>query len=460
MPEFKKTLTAKWLKLSKITAMLVIMLLPFSAHADSPTITSIKSFGESTRIIDGTARDNLIDWGDTQLKSSSEIQIKSIGFSVYPHFNFVGGTLRWQLAGTFRPDTKISKVSIDLVSADQMVYHLVADISPEVNPTGWFLSTPDSLIGPKSLPWLFKTGAAKLHFVFTFKVAGKSDLKFDEPAILPNRTRLWILEQGDIEFSSAQKTDSAKPFSVPACDGKKLAAYRPSDEEVALHRNGMAPFSEYTFDTRPPGSWNFHLATMVDEKGNVVCYVSTIAAGEDTVLDDNRKQLITSIARNGYKPFLMGGKPVPAMVAEQVLEQERPERHIPLPDVPLNRIQITLDRAGCMNSCPSYRVEIFGTGLVIFRNRAGSNASKIHRYHIPLSEVKKLVSEMKATEIWSLRSKFRDQSFDGPTYRLKIDFGGEIHTIESYEGERDGMPGYVTDFENMIDRIGLSFKRL
>jgi hypothetical protein len=52
-----------------------------------------------------------------------------------------------------------------------------------------------------------------------------------------------------------------------------------------------------------------------------------------------------------------------------------------------------------------------------------------------------------------MRGSFRTNVTDLPTYRTALRFGTEVHTIEDYGGESEGMPKEVTEVENEIDAL-------
>lgn len=62
---------------------------------------------------------------------------------------------------------------------------------------------------------------------------------------------------------------------------------------------------------------------------------------------------------------------------------------------------ITLERVGCLGSCPDYKITIAGDGLVRYEGRAYVRIEGIHDRRIPARDVQKLVQ------------KLRDQDFFG-----------------------------------------------
>ena len=182
-------------------------------------------------------------------------------------------------------------------------------------------------------------------------------------------------------------------------------------------------------------------------------------SGEDPLpLNDQRRAFVTSLKAWRYTPFARGGLAMPVVVSEYINERETPDRHVPLPNVPLDKIQITLERQGCFGSCPGYTVHIDGDGRATYEGGGYVDVLGTHHYRIPPLDVAKLVESLRASDIWSLRRAYTAGITDNPTYMLTINMGEQEHRLEHDVGQMAGMPSTVSDFEEEVDKTAHSHK--
>ena len=251
----------------------------------------------------------------------------------------------------------------------------------------------------------------------------------------------------------------AKPASaakVTTCSAQQLLGATPSQVKIADHRRFDLPVIRYPFGTEFKSDawrWGFPLTLRVDAAGKVVCYELKDDFDRKLELNDARSAIIQGMLSRRYTPFLSEGKPAPAIVKEYVREEELPQKHIPLPDVPLADVHIGLQRTGCFGSCPSYKVDVFGDGRVVYEGDGFVDVEGRHAYRIPTSSVAGLVDSLRAKDLWSLRSSYNAAITDNPTYLLTLDIGGQSHRIEDYVGQWVGMPAAVSEFEDEVDKI-------
>lgn len=244
----------------------------------------------------------------------------------------------------------------------------------------------------------------------------------------------------------------ARAANVPACTKAELLTPVPEQSERDAHRQFKLPVLTYPFGTQLP-IWGVTAVVRVDETGAVTCYRLGDDFDYDAPLNPQRRQLLESLATWRYAPFLKDGKPAPAIVREWIDEQERPARHIPLPNAARERIKITLDRTECFGTCPSYRVEIRGDGLVTYTGRRHVDVEGEHVYKVPQVDVARLIASLSTKDIWSLRSEYVARITDMPGAQLTIQIGTETHSLKDYVGRYAGMPRAVNDFEQEIDNV-------
>jgi len=235
---------------------------------------------------------------------------------------------------------------------------------------------------------------------------------------------------------------------VPACTKAELLTPSPRESERDAHRRFERPVLNYPFGTKMQ-FWGVGISVRVDETGTVTCY----RVEDNAPLNEERRGLIRTLATWHYTPFLQDGKPAPAIVKEWIDEQERPERHVPLPNAAPERIRITLDRTECFGTCPSYRVEVRGDGLVTYTGRRHVDVEGEHVYKVPVVNVVRLIVSLHTKDIWSLRSEYVAPITDLSGVQLTIQMGNQTHSLRDYIGRYAGMPRAVNDFEQEIDRV-------
>lgn len=222
---------------------------------------------------------------------------------------------------------------------------------------------------------------------------------------------------------------------------------------MAAHRTFALPSLRYPFGTQPQGRWGISLTLKVDESGQVICYQMKDARGKNQPLNDQRRSLLAQLQGWRYKPFKQGNKKVKALFSELINEEEAPEKHLPLPEAPLDTLRIRLERGACFEDCPVYSVELSGDGHVVYRGVDFVDVVGEHRYQVPRDAVAGLLQKLRSGDLWSMRPRYVGQARGVPSIMLTIALGHDEHRIEDAGGAIVGMPVAVTDFEEAVDRV-------
>jgi hypothetical protein len=264
-----------------------------------------------------------------------------------------------------------------------------------------------------------------------------------------------ILHMG---FWAAQQATAGVPQAtvISECSSTQPPAFSPQDDEVRAHRRFVVPFISYPYDTKLSDEWGLIFTVRINEHGRVTCYKLKDEFGRTPVLNAERQAEIQELGTWQYAPFTRGGEAVSAVVSERVNEQEAVKQHVPLPQVPLSKVHISLERTGCFGTCPSYKVDIYGDGRAVYSGRGFVDVLGTHSYRISLDDVAWLVESLRGKDIWSLRPAYVAQITDNPTYVLTLDMGGTFHSLEDYVGESVGMPTSVSEFEGEVDKVAHS----
>lgn len=256
---------------------------------------------------------------------------------------------------------------------------------------------------------------------------------------------------GVLLSSCAQGPDDQRVQRVdwPVCSGDQLLGHVPGRNEVQAHRLTELPVLRYPHGTQKE-RWGLQLTVRVDETGSVVCYSGKDEFGGAQPLDETQR---AELAQLRYRPFVQDGKPVAAIVTEEVYEEERPERQVPMPQAPLEQVRIGLQRGACLGSCPEYRIEVHGDGQVVYEGLRHVAVQGRHVYRVPVEEVARLVESAREKDLWSMKPAYSAEITDHPGYTVTLEVDGQLHRIYDYVGRKAGMPRLVTEFEEEIDAV-------
>lgn len=128
-----------------------------------------------------------------------------------------------------------------------------------------------------------------------------------------------------------------------------------------------------------------------------------------------------------------------------------PAIHTAIPTGPIETVRIALERSGCFGTCPSYHVEIRGTGEVLFHSDGFVTFPGDHRTRVSPQVVQCLLSNFRTVDFWSLDPEYAANVTDLPTYRVSLTIGGQTKVLTDYAGQSVGMPPEVTALEQAID---------
>lgn len=118
-----------------------------------------------------------------------------------------------------------------------------------------------------------------------------------------------------------------------------------------------------------------------------------------------------------------------------------------------NSLRMGLTRTGCYGSCPTYSVEVKGTGEVDFLGESNVLVKGRHGAHIPKQLVRDLVTYFEDANYFSLKDEYVAPITDHPAYMTWIEFDGRKKSVLDYAGVSVGMPRAVEDLERAIDEF-------
>lgn len=129
-----------------------------------------------------------------------------------------------------------------------------------------------------------------------------------------------------------------------------------------------------------------------------------------------------------------------------------PAHHINIPDGPIDGVRIVLERAECFGTCPSYRVELRGTGDVLFKGEGFVTFAGDHQTRVSPQVIECLLQDFRIADFWSLDPEYVANVTDLPTYKVSLTVGGKTKVLTDYAGQSVGMPAAVTALEEAIDQ--------
>ncbi len=195
-----------------------------------------------------------------------------------------------------------------------------------------------------------------------------------------------------------------------------------------------------------------HLTLTVTAAGDVA---EAKAAGDDKVMK-HWPGVAGEVKGWKFKPFEVNGKAVRAEVEEYVdlVPPERlPKVRVKGPEVRKeSQIALTLERTGCMGSCPGYKVTVTQAG-VVFEGGGFVVARGVHKAEVDAEAVRDMAKRFVEADFYSLDAEYAWNATDLPTYVVGVSIDGRAKQVVDYEGEQEGMPGVVTELEEAVDEL-------
>ena len=157
------------------------------------------------------------------------------------------------------------------------------------------------------------------------------------------------------------------------------------------------------------------------------------------------------------KPFTENGIPVRAKIELRgvAVESIEPSKPVPFPEVIDRRtISISLTRGSCYGRCASYSVELRGDGSAVFNGQSFVSVTGEQTGRVSEQKFDKLLAMLRSMNFYSLPDRYAQQVTDSPTYSVTVSIDGNVKKVVDHMGINIGMPGSITDLENLIDLAG------
>jgi len=141
----------------------------------------------------------------------------------------------------------------------------------------------------------------------------------------------------------------------------------------------------------------------------------------------------------------------------RVYPQERWESaHVALPEAPYMRsVNISLERTGCLGSCPSYKVTLSGDGDITFvapdRPYAFVTVPGIHHARVSSDTMRELWNSFRRADFLSAQNDYTCNWTDMPSQTLTLTFGKVTKQVHDYGGLVVGLPEAIGHLEAAVD---------
>jgi ankyrin repeat protein len=153
--------------------------------------------------------------------------------------------------------------------------------------------------------------------------------------------------------------------------------------------------------------------------------------------------------RNGHAVFATFEEDVPCVPPDML-----PGPHVNFPEVHnWNSLRIYLERTSCFGTCPSYSIEVYGDGTVLYNGKYYVAVLGQHRGQVSQQAVLSMLDAFRAADFFSLHDSYREAVTDNPTFTTSIQFDGHSKRVVDYVGRDVGMPTAVTELEDTIDQL-------
>lgn len=126
--------------------------------------------------------------------------------------------------------------------------------------------------------------------------------------------------------------------------------------------------------------------------------------------------------------------------------------------VNLKDLVITLERTPCFGACPTYKLTIKGSGVVIYEGKASVKVKGKRISMMSKDKVKELVSEFEKIDYFSLKNNYdKLTATDMPSAYTSIIIDGKKKSVSHYHGDNTA-PKPLTKLENKIDEFAKTDK--
>ena len=120
-------------------------------------------------------------------------------------------------------------------------------------------------------------------------------------------------------------------------------------------------------------------------------------------------------------------------------------------------VRITLERGACFGRCPMYRLELDGSGKVVFEGRNFVRDSGRREDTVSADTVRALATEMEQAGYFAFEDSYPPDATDHATVIISLTLDGRTKRIEHNLGSRSAPEG-LEDLYARIDEVARSAK--
>ncbi|MEO1449998.1 MAG: DUF6438 domain-containing protein [Bacteroidota bacterium] len=111
---------------------------------------------------------------------------------------------------------------------------------------------------------------------------------------------------------------------------------------------------------------------------------------------------------------------------------------------------LTLERSGCMGTCPAYMIHVQADGKVFYDGYSHAPLKGKHTKQISEARVKALIKALNDARFWEMKAKYDNPNItDLPSTTLKATLDGKSHSVL----DRFESPDEVKNLSILVDEI-------
>lgn len=111
---------------------------------------------------------------------------------------------------------------------------------------------------------------------------------------------------------------------------------------------------------------------------------------------------------------------------------------------------IRLQAEACNGNCPVFSVEVCGNGTVHYVGYDHVNATGLHTYQVPRSNVTDLLKASYRMDFFALDSRYAAEASDLRSVVTRVTVGHRSHGVEDYGPGWNDAPDSLVDFESQV----------
>lgn len=119
---------------------------------------------------------------------------------------------------------------------------------------------------------------------------------------------------------------------------------------------------------------------------------------------------------------------------------------------PRRTVTITMERNACFGRCPVYRLDLDGSGKVVYEGRGFVKEHGRREATVPVEDVQALVKEIESAGYFTLRDNYPPDATDHAIVVTSVSINGTTKRVEHDLGSRSA-PAALEELYRRIDEV-------